>query len=70
MINSKEQYQYTFQVVDTASQYSEIAFTEKEARKSLAVSLLKQEGYNPSDGEFSRRLKRFARNKLKLMFMR
>lgn len=70
MLNKQDRTQYTFKVVDTESQYDELAASEKEARTHLATELLKNEGYSPNDGEFSRQLRNYSQNKLQLMFMR
>ncbi|MFY0652649.1 MAG: hypothetical protein JXQ96_11475 [Cyclobacteriaceae bacterium] len=70
MMNSKDRHEYTFKVVDTTSQYNEEAASEREARNHLATELLQKEGFSPKDGEFSRHVKHYAQNKLKLMFMR
>lgn len=62
--------QYTFRVIDSHLQFMEVAFSENEARKAIAESLLIREGLDPKGPAFSNKTEEYMTSKLKLVYVR
>jgi|GEM_PF-5654866 len=62
--------QYTFRVIDSHLQFMEVAFSENEARKSVAETLLLREGFDPNSPDFLIKTEEYMTSKLKLVYIR
>lgn len=65
----REEFQFTFRVVDSIWQYHETAYTEDEAREALARILLVREGVDPKAVNFEELVAEYL-PRLRLMYFR
>lgn len=62
--------QYTFRVIDSHLQFMEVAFSENEARKTVAQTLLVREGMDANAPDFSTKTEECMVARLKLVQIR
>jgi len=67
---SKQKNQYTFRVIGSHLQFMEVAFSENEAKRAVAESLLVKEGIDPNAPDFSAKVEECMDARLKLVQVR
>ncbi|MDX2302173.1 MAG: hypothetical protein NW226_05200 [Microscillaceae bacterium] len=70
MEKKQEMFQYTLRVLNSYQQFIEMAYSEEQARKQVALILLGKEGIHPNHPQFEAMLKDCMQERLKLVYIR